>query len=96
MMNKLQSAGVPAAVVQTGADLLKDPQLRHRNYFASFSDSLIGPFEIARSGIVFKGMQEEPLRLPNRFGADNEQILGEILGYDKATIAQWCAQEVLS
>jgi crotonobetainyl-CoA:carnitine CoA-transferase CaiB-like acyl-CoA transferase len=87
---------VPAGVVQTGADLLKDPQLRHRNYFASFSDSLIGPFEIPRSGIQFRGLTEEPLRLPNRFGADNEQILGEILGYDKATIDQWRAEEVLT
>jgi benzylsuccinate CoA-transferase BbsF subunit len=94
--SQLQSAGVPAGVVQTGADLLKDAQLRHRNYFAAFPDSLIGPFEIPRSGILFKGMEEEPLRLPNRFGADNDQILGEILGYDKATIDEWRSQEVLT
>jgi benzylsuccinate CoA-transferase BbsF subunit len=96
VMTQLQSAGVPAGVVQTGADLLKDAQLRHRNYFAAFPDSLIGPFEIPRSGILFKGMEEEPLRLPNRFGADNDQILGEILGYDKATIDEWRSQEVLT
>jgi benzylsuccinate CoA-transferase BbsF subunit len=96
VMTALQSAGVPAGVVQTGADLLKDVQLRHRNYFAAFSDSLIGPFEIPRSGILFKGMKEEPLRLPNRFGSDNDQILGEILGYDEATIAQWRAEEILT
>jgi crotonobetainyl-CoA:carnitine CoA-transferase CaiB-like acyl-CoA transferase len=96
VMTRLQSAGVPAGVVQTGADLLKDVQLRHRNYFASLSDSLIGPFEIPRSGIQFKGMIEGPLQLPNRFGADNEQILGEILGYDEATIEQWRAEEVLT
>jgi benzylsuccinate CoA-transferase BbsF subunit len=96
VMTKLQSAGVPAGVVQTGADLLKDPQLRHRNYFASFADSLIGPFEIPRSGILFRGMTDGPLRLPNRFGADNEQILGELLGYDKATIDQWRREEILT
>ena len=96
VMTQLQSAGVPAGVVQTGADLLKDAQLRHRNYFAAFSDSLIGPFEIPRSGILFRGMEEEPLRLPNRLGADNDQILGQILGYDKATIDGWRSQEVLT
>jgi benzylsuccinate CoA-transferase BbsF subunit len=96
VMTKLQAAGVPAGVVQTGADLLKDAQLRHRNYFAAFADSLIGPFEIPRSGIVFRGMDEEPLRLPNRFGSDNDQILGELLGYDKGTIEQWRAEEVLT
>jgi crotonobetainyl-CoA:carnitine CoA-transferase CaiB-like acyl-CoA transferase len=86
---------VPAGVVQTGADLLKDPQLRHRNYFSPFADSLIGPFEIPRSGFLFRGMDEEPLRLPNRLGADNEAILGELLGYDKATLEQWSREEVL-
>ena len=96
VMTRLQSAGVPAGVVQTGADLLKDPQLRHRNYFAAFPDSLIGPFEIPRSGILFQGMTEAPLRLPNRFGADNDQIIGEILGYDKATIDGWRSEEVLT
>jgi crotonobetainyl-CoA:carnitine CoA-transferase CaiB-like acyl-CoA transferase len=96
VMNQLQSAGMPAGVVQTGADLLKDAQLRHRNYFASFSDSLIGPFEIPRSGFVFQGVMEEPLRLPSRLGSDNGAILGEILGYDQATIDQWRAEEVLT
>jgi len=96
VMAKLQAAGVPAGVVQTGADLLADAQLRHRKYFASFADSLIGPFEIPRSGILFRGMDEEPLRLPNRFGSDNDQILGELLGYEQATIDQWRAEEVLT
>jgi len=96
IMTKLQSAGIAAGVVQTGADLLKDPQLRHRNYFAAFPDSLIGAFEVPRGGILFKGMEEEPFRLPNRFGSDNDQILGEILGYDKVTIDQWRGEDVLT
>jgi benzylsuccinate CoA-transferase BbsF subunit len=96
VMAKLQAAGIPAGVVQTGADLLRDAQLRHRNYFTPFADSLIGPFEVSRSGILFRGMTEEPLRLPNRFGSDNDQILGEILGYDKATIDRWREEEVLT
>jgi crotonobetainyl-CoA:carnitine CoA-transferase CaiB-like acyl-CoA transferase len=96
VMSRLQSAGIPAGVVQTGADLLKDPQLRHRDYFASFADSLIGPFEIPRAGIKFRAVSEEPLRLPSRFGADNESILGEILGYDRATIERWRQEDVLT
>lgn len=96
VMAQLQAAGVPAGVVQTGADLLKDPQLRHRNYFASFADSLIGPFEIPRAGILFRGAPEEPLRLPNRFAADNDSILGDILGYDEAAIEVWRQEEVLT
>ena len=96
VMTRCQAAGVPASVVQTGADLLRDPQLRHRNYFSPFTESLIGPFEIPRSGFVFKGVAEDPLSLPARFGSDNEQILGELLGYDKVTIEQWRQEEVLT
>jgi len=96
VMTRCQAAGVPASVVQTGADLLQDPQLRHRNYFSPFTESLIGPFEIPRSGFVFKGVAEDPLSLPARFGSDNEQILGELLGYDQATIDQWRKEEVLT
>ena len=96
VMTHMQSAGVPAGVVQSGADLLKDPQLRHRNYFSPFADSLIGPFEIPRSGFLFRGLNEEPLRLPNRLGADNEPILTDLLGYDQATIEQWRQEEVLT
>ena len=96
VMTRCQSAKVPAGVVQTGADLLSDVQLRHRNYFSPFAESLIGPFEIPRSGFVFRGMAEEHLRLPNRLGADNEQVLGELLGYDKGTIEQWRQEEILT
>ena len=52
--------------------------------------------EVFFRGFLFKGMPDEPLRLPNRFGSDNDQILGEILGYDQATIDQWREEEVLA
>ena len=96
VMTRCQTAGVPASVVQSGADLLKDPQLRHRNYFSPFTESLIGPFEIPRSGFLLRGVAEEPLRLPSRLGADNNAILGELLGYDGATIDKWRREEVLT
>ena len=96
VMTKCQASGVPASIVQSGADLLQDPQLRHRNYFSDFPESLIGPFEIPRSGFLFKGVPEGPLELPARFGSDNDRILGELLGYEKATIEQWRQEEVLT
>ena len=95
VMTKLQAANVPAGVVQTGADLVRDPQLRHRACFAKFEDSLIGSFEIPRSAALFRGLEQEPLRLPANLGSDNEQILGDILGYDQEKIAKLIEQEVL-
>lgn len=96
VMMKLQAAEVPSGVVQTGADLVRDPQLRHRDYFAKFDESLIGSFEIPRSPLLFRGWDQEELRLPANLGSDNEQILSEILGYDKETIAELNEEEVLT
>jgi benzylsuccinate CoA-transferase BbsF subunit len=96
VMRMLQENGIAAGVVQNGADLLADKQLRHRDYFARFGDSPIGPFEIPRSALRFGGMSQDPLRLPSPLGADTEQILQEILGYDKDTIAKWREEEVLT
>lgn len=96
IMTKCQNAGVPASMVQTGKDLLQDPQLRHRDFFSPFKESLIGPFEISRAGFKFTGMAEEPLGLPARFGADNERVLSELLGYDKTMIAKWQQEDVLT
>ncbi len=96
IMRMLQKNGIAAGVVQSGADLLADKQLRHRDYFARFSESPIGPFEIPRSALRFGGMSQDPLRLPSPLGADTDAILQEILGYDKDTIAKWREEEVLS
>jgi hypothetical protein len=45
---------------------------------------------------MFRGATEDPLRLPNRLGSDNESILMDILGYDLATIDSWRNEEVLT
>jgi len=96
VMEQLQREGIPAGVVQDAADLLKDPQLRHRNYFAQFSDSPIGPFEIPRSPLAFSGMRDDPMALPSPLGKDTDPILDELLGYDHATITQWRDEGILS
>ncbi len=96
VMKKLQAEGVPAGVVQSAADLLKDPQLRGRNYFEGFRDSPIGPFELPRSPLEFRGMSNEPLALPSPLGTDTGPIMRDLLGYDDATINQWRDDGVLT
>ena len=63
VMTRCQAAGVPASVVQTGADLLRDPQLRHRNYFSPFTESLIGPFEIPAQRFCLQRRGRRPAQL---------------------------------
>ncbi|MFQ5859511.1 MAG: CaiB/BaiF CoA transferase family protein [Anaerolineae bacterium] len=96
VMSRLQVEGIPAGVVQNGADLMNDPQLRHRNYFERFEDSPIGPFEVPRSALQFRGMADEPLSPTPPLGKHTEEILHDLLGYDDDTIKQWKAEGILS
>ncbi len=95
IVSQLQAQGVPAGIVQTGADLLDDPQLRHRDYFEAFTSTPVGPFEIPRSPLKFQTMVDEPLTLPSPLGADTEAILGDLLGHDKQSIERWRKEGVL-
>ncbi len=96
VMEKLQAVGVPAGVVQSAADLLKDPQLRDRNYFERFAESPIGPFELPRTPLAFLGMRDDPLALPSPLGKDTDPILRDLLGYDDTTINQMRDQGILT
>ena len=91
----LQAAGVAAGVVQNGADLVKDPQLRHRDYFQKYDDSPIGPFEVPRGGLVFEDMPDEDIPLTPALGEHTEQVMREVLGYDDAAIREWKEAGVL-
>jgi crotonobetainyl-CoA:carnitine CoA-transferase CaiB-like acyl-CoA transferase len=95
VMKKLQEEGIAAGVVENGADLMEDPQLRHRNYFEHFPTSSFGPMEIPRSALQFGGMSDDPLSLPSPLGQDTEAILQDLLGYDEATIQEWKKEGVL-
>ena len=47
VMTLLQEAGVPAGVVQNGADIYRDPQLHHRGFFVDLEHARMGwtPYE---------------------------------------------------
>ena len=96
VMLRLQAAGIPAGVAQTGADLVADPQLRYRNCFERFEESPVGPMEIPRGALRFAGMTDDPLSLPPLLGADTDAVLREVLGYDDATIERWRKDGALS
>lgn len=94
--HKLQAAKVAAGVVQNGADLVKDPQLRHRDYFQKYDESPIGPFEVPRGGLVFKDMPEEDIPLTPPLGAHTDQVMRDVLGYDNETIQKWKEDGILN
>ena len=96
VMQRCQKARIAAGVAQSGSDLVNDPQLRQRNYFAGFSNSPVGPFELPRGAFRFNGMADEPLSLPAKLGEHTDKILCDILEYSESQIAEWRAEGVLS
>ena len=80
VMNQLQAAGVAAGVVQTGADLARDPQLKERGFFRRVPDHQgeyrtieSAPYKLSRTpGSVTRGAPA--------FAADMTYVLRELLG----------------
>jgi benzylsuccinate CoA-transferase BbsF subunit len=86
LMNELQTAGVPAGVVQTAKDLVdRDPQLALRGQFVKMSDHPeMGP-------TVYNGVPYKLSRTPGRIrhsaptlGQHNEAVFKGMLGLDNA------------
>ena len=86
VMEALQRAGVPAAVVQDGADLFGDPHLRSRGFMKTIEHPLTEAVEYPD---VPLRLRETPGRLEwwHTMGQDNGYVFGEILGMSAAEIA---------
>ena len=80
VMELLQATGVAAGVVQTGADLSRDPQLKERGFFRRVPDHQrelrtieSAPYKMSRTpGSVTRGAPD--------FAADMTYVLRELLG----------------
>ena len=80
LMQRLQSAGVPAGVVQTPEDLRSDPQLAHRGHFWMLDHPTMG--HRAYDGPSFR-LSETPAELTKAapiLGEDNESVYKNIVG----------------
>lgn len=88
LMRSLQEAGVPCGAVQSAEDRMDhDPQLDHRGLWPVLHHPEIGDARF--QGVPFQ-LDQTPLFAAARWpilGADTATILGELLGYDEATVA---------
>jgi benzylsuccinate CoA-transferase BbsF subunit len=80
VMDKMQSAGVPAGVVKTAADIYEDPQLRQRHLFWPMEHPDMGLFTHLGQNFV---LSETPAqaRMPSpQIGEHTEYVCTNILG----------------
>jgi benzylsuccinate CoA-transferase BbsF subunit len=92
---RLQAAGVPAHNVQNSRQAWEDPQLAHRQHFATVPHAEFGDTII--EGTRFH-LSLTPARIERgapTLGEHTFEVLERILGYDADRIAELAAQEVL-
>ena len=85
--DRLQQAGVPCGVVQTGEDLCNDPQLKARGFIVAVENARLGRVVLPNFPLQFANA-----KLTRRWefpvlGRDTEAVLRDVVGYDEATIA---------
>jgi crotonobetainyl-CoA:carnitine CoA-transferase CaiB-like acyl-CoA transferase len=94
LMERLQSAGVEAGVVQGCTELLEDPQLATREHFVALEHEPLGELLFERSGFR---LSETPGRLDRpgpRLGEHEHAVLGGILGLESAEIERLIEQGI--
>ena len=91
----LQSAGVPASVVETAEDLLNDPQLKHRGYFHYLKHKEIGEHVYEGAPFKFSNDQIRMFAAPC-IGEHNEYVYHDILGLSYDEIADLMADGIIT
>ncbi|MCY3839231.1 MAG: CoA transferase [Gammaproteobacteria bacterium] len=88
-MERCQAAGVPAGVVQTGADLGDaDPQLKRSRFLFPVEDQhpVLGQTYADRLPLHFAGTPCDVYRRTRRLGEDNVAVLADWLGMTEAEV----------
>jgi CoA:oxalate CoA-transferase len=89
VVSTLTTAGVPAAPVNTVAEMVADPQVQAREMFVELDDPVYGP--VKTTGTPLK-LSETPGRvrwLAPLPGQHNEEIFVNLLGHSKDDLARW-------
>ena len=99
LMARCQRAGVPAGVVQDGADLVeRDPQLAEVDFLQAMDDvhPTLGQTWFDRLPLHFEKTPCNDYQRVRAIGEDNEQVLKDWLGMDSASVAAHAAEGTLS
>lgn len=96
VMAMLQGAGTAAGVVETGQDLLADPQLKAREHFRVLNHPAIGPHTYNAPAYKLSSTPCEITRPAPCLGEHNEYVLKDLLGFTDDDIADMLVQGVIT
>ena len=96
VMAMMQDAGVPAGVVQTGEDLLHDPQMKHRQHYRFLNHTEIGPHPFNAPAYRLSKTPCDMNRPAPCLGEHNAYVYKEILGFSDDGIADMMVEGVIT
>ena len=79
-VGRLLEAGIPAAEVINGRDVVSNPQLRHRRLFESEDHPVTGPHELPTMPFRMSGVASWMTRPAPTLGQHNDEVLAEVAG----------------
>jgi benzylsuccinate CoA-transferase BbsF subunit len=79
---------VPAHQVQNSPECVADPQLAHREHFATVPHPVYGHSWAEQYGFRLSRTPGRPRRAGPTWGEHNHDVLAGLLGYDDARIAE--------
>ena len=85
-MTALREVGVPCAPVRDMSQVFDDPQVQFRELVRDM-DGPDGPVPVVRGPFTTAGGRTDGPHMAPALGADTEQVLKALLGYDDARIA---------
>ncbi len=80
VMERLQSAGGPAGIVEKSVDVVNDPQLRHRNLLWPLEHTEMGLFNHLGSSVELSKTPARAQMPSPRLGEHTEHVCSKILG----------------
>jgi crotonobetainyl-CoA:carnitine CoA-transferase CaiB-like acyl-CoA transferase len=94
-LERLNARGVPCAPVNSIADALEDPQVRHRGMVGTVAHTLGGEIGVLGNPVKMSRSPGAPFRSPPLFGEHTDEILRD-LGCPDAEIAKWREQGLVA
>ena len=91
----LVSRGVPAAVGRDPRLLVGHPQLRARGYHEQIDHPVVGRLPTPTVPFRYAGVDRWLRRAAPTMGADNDAILGDLLGLDAEELASLAAEGII-
>jgi len=86
VLDTLESASIPCGPINTIKEVFEDPQVLHRKMLVEVDHPTAGKLKMAGIPVKFSETEASIRRPPPTLGEHTLEVLGEVLGYERARV----------